>query len=47
MYQFPVVVPSGIVREVDPELLAPAASEGMLRLPRRVSDASTVLLADR
>jgi hypothetical protein len=47
IYQVPTAVLAGIVTVVDPELLAPAASEGTLRLPNRVSDGSIVLFADK
>jgi hypothetical protein len=47
MYAFPETESKGMVTVVEPELLVPGASEGMLRLPSRVSDSSTVLFSDR
>jgi hypothetical protein len=46
-YQLPELVPNGMVTEVDPELLAPAARAGTLRLPSRMSDSPMLVLVDR
>jgi len=47
IYQVRTAVPCGIMTLVEPELLAPAASDGRSRLPSKMSDASRTVLVDK